>query len=314
MSVPRLFHASELQRIGPNSRELAVRRNKGELVRVRRGVYVELAQWQTLNPAQQYGLKAAAFGRLASVAPVFSHQSAALLWGLWIVGTPSKLHVITETTVGGRSRQDIASHVGSLSSGVLRSGQLLVSDKLTTTMALINELSFPYAVAVRDSSLRPPKPRRDDNQFHPLAADPLRLGEATWDHELPQGRPLLASELRAAADLLPSRAARARALAVIEFSSAGSGSAGESISRATMHLLGFPSPQLQRKFILRDGSNAYVDFWFEEQKLAGEFDGRGKYLRAGWGGGKSIQDRVLAEKSREDQIRAQSPSTRPVER
>jgi len=305
MSLPRLILASELQSIGLNSRELAVRHNKGELIRVRRGIYVESAPWQTLSVAQKYGLRAAAFGHLTGKEPVFSHQSAALLWGLWIVGTPSRLHVLTESTVGGRSRKDVARHVGSLSQGVLRCGQLLVSDKLTTTIALIKELSFPYAVAVCDSNMRTPNPRPTDNQFLPLSADPHRLGDATWEHELPQGPPLLVSELRAAAMELPSAAMRARAQAVIEFSTAGSGSAGESISRAKMHLLGFPSPELQRRFVLRDGSNAFVDFWFEEYKLAGEFDGRGKYLRAGWGGGKSIQDRVLDEKAREDQIRAQ---------
>lgn len=305
MSLPRLIQASKLQSIGLNSRELAVRSNKGELIRVRRGIYVESAPWQALSLGQKYGLRAAAFGHLAGTEPVFSHQSAALLWGLWMVGTPTKLHVLTETTVGGRSRKDVSRHVGSLTKDVLRCGQFLVTDKLTTTMALINKLSFPYAVAVCDSSLRTPKPRPTDNIFLSLSADPQRLGDATWEHELTQGPPLLLSELRAAALELPSAAARARAQAVIDFSSADSGSAGESISRAKMHLLGFPAPQLQRRFVLRDGSNAFVDFWFEEYKVAGEFDGRGKYLRAGWGGGKSIQDRVLAEKAREDQIRAQ---------
>ncbi|WP_227878512.1 hypothetical protein [Arthrobacter dokdonensis] len=37
---------------------------------------------------------------------------------------------------------------------------------------------------------------------------------------------------------------------------------------------------------------------------AGEFDGRGKYLRKDWAGGRSLQDRIMAEKNREDQIRA----------
>lgn len=73
-----------------------------------------------------------------------------------------------------------------------------------------------------------------------------------------------------------------------------------------MRQLGFAAPELQHHFILRDGSNAFVDFWFEVQREAGEFDGRGKYLRKDWAGGRSLQDRIMAEKNREDQIRAQN--------
>jgi len=104
--------------------------------------------------------------------------------------------------------------------------------------------------------------------------------------------------------LLPNRAARERTLAVINFSSRLSGSAGESLSRAKMHQFGFPVPVLQKQFTLQDGSDAFVDFWFDGQKTAGEFDGKGKYLRSDWGDGLSIQNRVLKEKRREDQIRA----------
>lgn len=62
---------------------------------------------------------------------------------------------------------------------------------------------------------------------------------------------------------------------------------------------------LQQPFVLRDRRKAKVDFWFEEQRVVGEFDGKGKYLRADGGAGLSIQQRVMKEKAREDQIRAQ---------
>lgn len=72
-----------------------------------------------------------------------------------------------------------------------------------------------------------------------------------------------------------------------------------------MARLGFVAAELQHKFVLRDGSSAFVDFWVDGVRRVGEFDGRTKYLRAHWGSGLSFEQRILKEKDREDQIRAQ---------
>ncbi|WP_150117193.1 hypothetical protein [Arthrobacter sp. ERGS1:01] len=213
--------------------------------------------------------------------------------------------MVTESTAGGRSRNGIVRHIGSLRNGVVHCGPFALTDKLTTTVQLINALAFPYAVAVCDSSLRMPRTGCAANPFSAWDAGGDFQKTPVWDTDVPQGNPLKIADLLEATQNLPSRAARDRALAVINFSSELSGSAGESLSRAGMHILGFPAPTLQRRFILRDGSDAFVDFWFERAKVAGEFDGYGKYLRQDWAGGKSIQERVIAEKRREDQIRAQ---------
>ncbi len=69
-----------------------------------------------------------------------------------------------------------------------------------------------------------------------------------------------------------------------------------------MHQLGFPAPVLQKKYTLRNGSEAFVDFWFKELNLAGAFDGKGKYLPADFGDGLSMTDRLWREKQREDSI------------
>lgn len=305
MRSPHLIHSGDLQRIGRDPRELAARHNRGELTRVRRGVYIDSGDWAGLSPKARYGFKALAFQQMAGRPPVFCHATAALLWGLWIVGTPRKLHVVTESTAGGRSRNGIVRHIGTLHNGVVRCGPFALTDKLNTTVQLINSLAFPYAVAVCDSSRRTSKTGCAANLFSPLDSELGYPKDPVWDTDVPQGKPLQISELLEATQNLPSKAARDRALAVINFSSELSGSAGESLSRAGMHILGFPAPTLQRRFILRDGSDAFVDFWFERQKVAGEFDGYGKYLREDWASGRSIQERIIAEKRREDQIRAQ---------
>ena len=303
MDKPHLILSSELGFTGQDPRTLARRCRKGTLKRIRQGVYLETKEWEELSRTARHGLKAEAFRHLAPTEPVFCYATAALLWGLWIVGTPSLVHVRTEVRDGGRNRNGIRRRIGAKSDGVVRCGQLLVTDKLTTSIALINKLSFPYAVAVCDSSLRPLDHRGQVNVF--TAPGMETTAEADWLADCPQGQPLTREELEAAALLLPSRAARERTLAVIAFASPLSGSAGESICRAKMQMHGFPAPVLQKKFTLRDGSAAFTDFWFEELNLAGEFDGKGKYLRNGWGGGLPMEQRLWKEKLREDDIRGQ---------
>ena len=302
--MPRLIVPSELERIGQDRRKLVTLCNQGQLTRVRRGTYVNSAQWQTLTPQERHGLHATAFQLLTPTQPVFAHATAAILWGLWIVGAPRYLHVMTTATGGGRNRNGVIRHRGSMTEGVLRCGAFMCTDKITTTLALIGSLSFPLAVAVCDSSLRVPARRYAFNSFTPASSE-ATLHQPHWQTIYPQGPPLRPEDLVAAAQALPSKAAAQRALTVINFASHLSGSAGESLSRAKMHQHGFPAPTLQKRFVLRNGSNAFVDFWFEHIKLAGEFDGMGKYLRGEDGGGLSVQDRVLLEKAREDQIRAQ---------
>lgn len=304
MDTPQLIFPADLQLIGQDRRALVGLCNKGELFRVRRGVYAPTAEWTRLRPMQQYGLQARAMQHAARVQPVFAHATAGLLWGLWTVGTPEELHTMTEVTTRGCNANGVARHRGSLTEGVVRCGQFLLTDKLTTVMQLILSLDFPHAVAVCDSSLQITARNRTYNRFGAPQDEPL-TNEPLWQSSYPQGLPLRREELVAAVASLPSKAARSRALAVINFASALSGSAGESLSRAKMHQLRFPAPVLQKKYQLRDGTNAFVDFWFEELDLAGEFDGREKYLRSNWGGGLSLQDRILKEKAREDDIRGQ---------
>lgn len=304
MGTPRLILPSDMELAGQDSRLLARLCNSGRYVRVRRSVYTEATEWNALDEPSQYGLRAAAFTLATKQPPIFCLATAALLWGLWTSGTPEKLHVVTDQAGGGRSRGDTTRHLGPLDAGVVRCGPLLLTDKLTTTLGLVTRLKFEQAVAVCDSSLYEARYPRQSNVFLPVDV-PATDHDPVWNNDEPQGLPLLKSDLLNAADSLPSKAAYTRAVAVIDFASGLSGSAGESISRVRMAQLGFAAPELQHCFTLRDGRNAFVDFWFERQLKAGEFDGRAKYLRQDWAGGRSIEERILDEKNREDQIRAQ---------
>lgn len=117
--------------------------------------------------------------------PIFCHATAALAWGLWIVGKVENLHTVTGTDAGGRSHDDLTCHFGSLTQGVVQCGGLLFTDKLTTTMQLITSLKFEDAVAICDSSLHETLRRSAENTFtHPGAAG---VGELSWKNDQPSG-------------------------------------------------------------------------------------------------------------------------------
>jgi hypothetical protein len=114
-------------------------------------------------------------------------------------------------------------------------------------------------------------------------------------------------ELRSELEIRGLVHGRARVVAVIEFADGLSGSVGESVTRVTIRTLGFPAPILQQEF--RDAlGRMFADFWWPEFRLIGEFDGKGKYLREEFTRGRTMTQVVLAEKEREDRLRALGPS------
>ena len=61
---------------------------------------------------------------------------------------------------------------------------------------------------------------------------------------------------------------------------------------------------MQRPFVV-DGSEVFVDFYWEEGDCIGECDGDAKYSDPSMLGGRTPAEVVLAEKRREDALRAQ---------
>src|SRR5207302_519572 len=103
--------------------------------------------------------------------------------------------------------------------------------------------------------------------------------------------------------LRPSRGSR-NAIKVFGFLDGRSDSPGESRSRVAFHGAGLPAPQLQAE--IRDESGNFVartDFLFETLGVVGEFDGASKY-RTELRGRRTVEQVVMAEKHREDRIRA----------
>ncbi|WIE74657.1 hypothetical protein [Curtobacterium sp. MCSS17_007] len=111
----------------------------------------------------------------------------------------------------------------------------------------------------------------------------------------------------------PAVRAHRRARQVLELASGLSESAGESVALLVMRDVGCPPPTQQQLFHDASGPIGRVDFWFPDQGVVVEFDGLAKYRDPAMRRGRSADEVVVAEKIREDRLRA-VPGVRHVVR
>lgn len=276
-----LILARDLSRLhydDPAARRAAAR---GELVRIRRGVYVRTERWQMLSADQRYRAFCRAVALTAGDECVLSHDSAAALHGLPLLGAvPRPVHVVNDRSDGGASRRGVRGHVLRLDrEDVVCVDGVAVTSMRRTLIDIAATSSAHSAVAMLD---------------HALHVD--RWGRARTGIDR--------------ADLLAALAAsglgrgQVRARTRIEFADPAAGSVLESASRVTIAMLGLAPPQLQRTFAV-PGGEADVDFYWEGVDAVGEVDGAVKYLDPEYRGGRSADRVVYDEKLREDAIRRQ---------
>ena len=262
-----VIRATDLARLfSPAQIRSAVR--GGALVRVRRGSYVDPAIWSTLTDAQKHVVLMRAMAADATSPPVFAADSAGVLWGLADGrGTPF-VTVLSEPQAGGRSHAGIRrlTRRAVMTEPLIRHG-LRCTGLARTALDMAAARPFPRAVAVLDIA------RRRGVEPSALAGE---LVVSDW----------------------PRHVRRA-----VELSTPLSDSPGESEARAVIHLRGFAAPELQREFRDRDGVMR-VDFFWPEQGVVGEFDGKAKYTRDEFTAGDPSAV-VWREKRREDRLRRQ---------
>ncbi|TFB65785.1 hypothetical protein [Cryobacterium sp. Hz9] len=266
------------------------------VTRLRRGVYLPTMHWDRLDLDARYLFRIRSYAAVSVDPPVFSHHSAAAIWGFprptsW----PTDVHITVPQALGGRSKPGIVRHSATtpdaLPSGATTRGGLLVTSAAQTAVTMARVLPFPQAVAMMDKAIHIPR------------------------RVAPEGSPvtILVSrdELQSAMDMLAGsgrRYGKSAALRAGDFASTQSDSGGESISRAHMFLLGFTAPELQVRFDDAAGFIAYVDFFWRGINKVGEFDGLGKYVKEAYMSGRTTAEIVMNEKRREDRIRACGPS------
>lgn len=281
--------ARDIATIGAKA-ELVRSVRAGILVPVARGVYrhahliTETGRGKTDDDRYLALVRAS---HLISAGPlVYSHHSAAALWGLPMLESwPTKVHVTAVREGGGRSTAGLIRHGTSLDFEVIERGSLRVTSLARTVVDVARVAPFATAVAMVDAALAG-----------------LRDSHDRWVR-----LPITKQDLTAIAAALGSARGMAQCRAAIDFGDGRSGSVGESLSRVGIMLLGFPAPVLQQRFSDHLGS-MWTDFWWPEFNIAGEFDGLGKYLRNEYLRGRSTAQAVIDEKAREDRLRALGPS------
>jgi hypothetical protein len=277
--LPKLILAKNLTQIGASSRPLPARAKAGTLVRIRRGVYVDAAEWKGLQSWDQYRLRIEAAAETCNGPTVFSHHSAASPWGIATIERGQPVHALTTFRGGGRSRAGIRRHL--VEPGTIDAQELdglLVTSRVQTVLDLAAHVPFAEALVPLDHVLKP---------------DPVR------------GLPALTKEELLGA--LPGRykaAVERRVRAAIEYADPLSGSAGESYSRSLIHAAGFEAPVLQHAIHGTDGFVGYADFYWKQARVVGEFDGEEKYVKPEFLKGRTASQAVMTEKKRENRIRA----------
>lgn len=241
----------------------------GELVRVARGAYIDGGRWAGLGIEARHLARMRA---LAAIRPtvVFSHRSAALAWGLPLVGAPPPLPEIIADL--GTDQPDRGARLHRTTSPFVVAGH--DAFRLTTVERTLVDVSRRNGLTVSV----------------PMLDDALRTARTTIGALVTEGRRgthIGARRLSTALHLADGRCA----------------SVGESLSRVLFDGFGLSRPVLQQRFVDLEGVIGYVDFWWPRYNVIGEFDGVGKYQRDELLDGRTPAEAVVAEKRREDRLR-----------
>jgi hypothetical protein len=255
---------------------------EGRLTRLAPGVFVPTQELEQLSPEALHGRRIEAVWPRARDDEVLSHRSAAAWWGLPIYGPrPERPETVLSALARRSSSATFQRHSTSRPLTVELVRGIPVTSLARTVVDVAASSSFESGVVVADAAWRLSNER--------AAADPrVELDAEAIEHEL------RALEGGRGAD---------RARQVIAFANGKAQLPGESVSRCSMLRIGCPIPELQHRIVGQSGLVYFLDFWWPGQRIAAEFDGASKYREARYRRGRSPEQVVLDEKSREDEIR-----------
>ncbi len=250
----------------------------GRYVRVAPGSFVERSAWLTLRPIDRHLLRVVEAADRARGPLLIAFAAAAAVWGIDRIGPwPATVDTLVARGGGGRS------------SGMFR--------RHTTNLAGI------HTVAWRGHEVTTPaQTALDIARVSGMTDGVIALDQALWGRRA--GGALSTSE--ECEGLLATGLVRrgdGRARRAAGFATSLADSVREGQSRVLIERLGFPTPQLQHRFVLPSGASAYTDFWFEEHDHGGEFDGVGKYIDPALLRGRTPEQALIEEKDRGDELR-----------
>ncbi|MFD6857543.1 hypothetical protein ACFWCF_09390 [Rhodococcus sp. NPDC060090] len=264
MGDPRVLTRAQLLASGLSAYEVKRDLQVGALVPLARGVYLHRKDHDALDATGLHRVWARHIGSTLRSGTAVSHVSAAILHRADTWNVPLKhVHVSRPRGQGWRRTGAVHAHaVADLHKDVVCVDGVPVTSTARTIVDVGRTVPFDRAVAIGDSLLR-----RD---------------------------PSAGSQLSHVLDAAAGLDGVARARYAVSFLDGRSESVGESLSRVRMAAYGIPRPALQHEVMTRDGRRYRLDFFWEEDGVAGEFDGLGKY---------SDRRDLVNEKFREDALR-----------
>ncbi|HEY0119466.1 MAG TPA: hypothetical protein VGC04_11860 [Cellulomonas sp.] len=222
--------------------EVAARVRRGQWHRVGRGAYLSsaaVADRRRVQLARIVGVH-----RRLRAPHVFSHDSAALLWGLPLWSDPDAVHVYQAHRPGAGRDATLSRHLGSTApADAVRVAGLPVTSLERTVLDCASTMRPLAGLVVVDAGLR----------AGVLPGEILRMIGAN-----PGGRGM------------------ARARAVLDLADAGAESAQETAVRFVLLRAGLPRPQTQVRVETRAGT-FWADLGWEQWRALVEYDGRPKY-------------------------------------
>lgn len=287
------------------SRQLSDYAQSGRALRLRRGVYISRRRWQEAPPWTRYRIATAATA-LAPSPPVFCHETALMLHGLpllnlppavlvrssgpWTDGTrrvpaltdtwpniPTKL--VEAALPSGKTRPQMRAEIAdgsteppwmTLPASALSSVEgpeiYRVEPMELVLVDTVSRMPFPDAVVVLDAVKRQGKVNIQPWRAYLRSARRSAFWDRVWD-----------------------------------FADARSESVLESESRAVLHSLGFPAPDLQTEVLTHLGTFR-LDMCWPGARIAGEVDGRVKYADEALRLGRSAEEVHFQEKLRREAI------------
>lgn len=265
-----LATSAVLAESGFGERVLAQALKRGLVCRLRRGVYVQAAQWRFLKPWEQDKFRLHAHLLTVRGDPVYSYFSAARLHGLYVWNCGPRVHVTGKSAVSGTSNaKDVAAHHEPLAESeseqlTLRDGNHVLATTLERTVVDCARVgAFAQAVIIGDHAVH----------------NGARL-EVMW----------------AAIETMPGRRGVRKARRVLRAIDGRSESPGESRTRLIIAEMPIEQPELQKELFAGDRSYR-PDFVWEKQRLIVEFDGDIKYFAY-----RSTADIILDERKREKRL------------
>ena len=267
------FRTTHAYDAGYGRYDLASAVREGQLLRLRRGVYVVWSEHQQRSEQDRHTVLCRAVLSQLGGNVALSHQSGSTAYGhdQWGWDT-SVVHVTRLDGNAGRREAGVQHHVGRIRDCDLveRDGLLTLVEERVVVEAAV-ELGVERGLCIIDSS--------------------LRAGRVTKQ------------SLVERAESIPEWPRSRRARLAVQLGDGAAATVGETRSRYLFWRAGLPSSELQWQ--VRDGSGqvvAITDFAWPDADHVGEFDGRRKYERD-LRPGEEPADGVFREKRREDRIR-----------